>query len=71
MGQEGSEHACETTSLRLGENQFTHFVSASNVDEKLSKDHGDLMDLIDGKAIAPLSFEKLLISAFFMNFTLQ
>ena len=38
------------------ENQFTHSISASNVDEKWSKNHGDLMH--PGKVIALLSSGK-------------
>ena len=41
--------------IRTG-NQFTHSISALNVDEKWSKNHGDLMH--PGKVIALLSSEK-------------
>ena len=60
---------CETMWVRLSKNrrrsiknQFAHSDRASNVDEKWSKNHGDLM--YPGRVNAPQSSEKILTSAF-------
>ena len=61
--------SCETKWLKLGEyrrssikNQFTHSNIATSVDEKCSKNHGDLIR--PGNAITRQSSKKVMIRHF-------
>ena len=55
-GKEAQLRPYKTMWFKLGENKFTHSISALNIAEKWSKNHGDLIH--PSKVIAPPSSEK-------------